>query len=147
MRALVCEESVTIPACEPVSEIAWWPRSWIAIAQSAHEIRSPTESSMSSSRGTGSSETSCAIFTRASVVWPRAESTATTRCPLSRAATIRAAARFRSTGSATEVPPNFITTVSGIDRLRIGTAAAEHRCDPAHTSGSLRADIRGWRWS
>ena len=26
--------SVTIPACEPVSEIASWPRSWIAIAQS-----------------------------------------------------------------------------------------------------------------
>jgi hypothetical protein len=33
--------------------------------------------------------------------------------PSSRAATIRAAARFRSSGLATEVPPNFITTVSG----------------------------------
>ena len=32
---------------------ASWPRSWIAIAASAHEIRSPTESSMSSSRGCG----------------------------------------------------------------------------------------------
>ena len=58
IRAFVCEESVTIPACEPVSEIAWWPRSWIAIAQSAQEIRSPVESSMSISRGVGRSETS-----------------------------------------------------------------------------------------
>ena len=53
MRALVCEESVTIPACDPVSEIALWPMSWIAIAQSAHEIRSPVESSMSISRAGG----------------------------------------------------------------------------------------------
>ncbi len=42
---------MTIPACEPVSEIASWPMSWIAIAQSAQEIRSPVESSMSISRG------------------------------------------------------------------------------------------------
>jgi hypothetical protein len=50
--------SVTIPACEPVSEIASAPRSWIAIAARAHEIRSPTEISMSSSRGFGCGETS-----------------------------------------------------------------------------------------
>ena len=60
IRALVWEESVTIPACEPVSEIASWPMSWIAIAQSAQEIRSPVESSMSISRATGRSEISCA---------------------------------------------------------------------------------------
>ena len=54
--ARVCSVSVTTPACEPVSEIAVWPRSWIAIAASAHEIRSPTESSMSSSRGCGAGE-------------------------------------------------------------------------------------------
>ena len=53
MRAFVCDSSVTIPACEPVSEIARWPRSWIAIAHSAHEMRSPVESSMSISRGSG----------------------------------------------------------------------------------------------
>ena len=53
IRALVWEESVTIPAWEPVSEIASWPMSWIAIAQSAQEIRSPVESSMSISRATG----------------------------------------------------------------------------------------------
>ena len=53
MRAFVCEESVTMPACEPVSEIARWPRSLIAIAHSAQEMRSPVESSMSISRGSG----------------------------------------------------------------------------------------------
>ena len=36
--ALVCEVSVTMPACEPVNEIASWPRSLITIAASAHEI-------------------------------------------------------------------------------------------------------------
>ena len=69
---------MTIPACEPVSEIARWPRSLIAIAHSAQEIRSPVESSMSISRGSGRSETSSAISTSSSVVLPRAESTATT---------------------------------------------------------------------
>jgi hypothetical protein len=78
IRALVCEESVTIPACDPVSEIALWPMSWIAIAQSAHEIRSPVDSSMSISRASGWSETSWAMLRRSSVVLPRAESTATT---------------------------------------------------------------------
>ena len=53
MRAFVCDVSVTMPACEPVSEIARWPRSLIAIAHSAHEIRSPVESSMSISRASG----------------------------------------------------------------------------------------------
>ena len=58
IRALVCDESVTIPACEPVSDIAEWPMSWIAIAQSAHEIRSPVDSSMSISRSSGRGEIS-----------------------------------------------------------------------------------------
>ena len=56
--ALPWTVSVTIPACEPVSEIASAPRSWIAIAASAQEMRSPTEISMSSSRGFGRAETS-----------------------------------------------------------------------------------------
>ena len=79
IRALVCDSSVTIPACEPVSEIARWPRSWIAIAHSAHEMRSPVDSSMSISRGSGAAETSSAIAISSSVVLPRADSTATTR--------------------------------------------------------------------
>ena len=134
-----------MPACEPVSEIAWWPRSLIAIAQRAQEIRSPTESSMSISRGSGRSETSWAISTRSSVVWPRAESTATTRLPRSRAATIRPAARRMSSAAATEVPPNFITTMSRVgwvmgtvQNTRRAVRPATHRlCERDHS----RADI------
>ena len=85
IRALVCDVSVTIPACEPVSEIARWPRSLIAIAHSAHEIRSPVERSMSISRGSGVVETSSAEAISSSVVLPRADSTATTCWPCSRA--------------------------------------------------------------
>ena len=108
---MVCEVSVTMPAWEPVSEIASWPRSLITIAASAHEMRSPVESSMSISRGWGRSDTSSAIATSSSVVFPRAESTATTRLPSSAACTMRPAARLMRSASATEVPPNFITTV------------------------------------
>ena len=118
MRAFVCEVSVTMPACEPVSEIARWPRSLIAIAHSAHEIRSPVESSMSISRGSGLGETSSAIATSSSVVFPRADSTATTWWPCSRARTIRRAARLRRSASATDVPPNFMTTVPGMPPTR-----------------------------
>ena len=100
-----------MPACEPVREIARWPRSSIAIAHSAHEMRSPVDSSMSISRGSGESDTSCAIAISSSVVLPRAESTATTRAPAARLSTIRWAARLMRCASATEVPPNFITTI------------------------------------
>ena len=58
MRALVWPLSVTMPAWEPVSEIASWPRSLITIAARAQVTRSPVESSMSISRGSGRSETS-----------------------------------------------------------------------------------------
>ena len=109
--AFVWDVSVTMPAWDPVSEIARWPRSLIAIAHSAQEIRSPVESSMSISRRSGCGETSSAIAISSSVVWPRAESTATTRLPPSRWATIRRAARLIRSASATDVPPNFITTV------------------------------------
>ena len=87
--ALVWDSSVTIPAWEPVSEIARWPRSWIAIAHRAQEMRSPEDSSMSISRGSGAAETSSAIAISSSVVLPRADSTATTGWPRSRVATIR----------------------------------------------------------
>src|SRR2546423_5484781 len=81
------------------------------MAASAHEIRSPVESSMSISRGSGRSETSLAIRIRSSVVFPRADRTATTRLPFWARAAIRSAARLIRSASATEVPPNFITTV------------------------------------
>ena len=120
IRAFVWDESVTIPACEPVSEIARWPRSLIAIAQRAHDSRSPIESSMSISRGSGRAEISRAASSSRSVVLPRAESTATTCWPCSRAATIRLAARFSSSVPATDVPPNFITTIPSVRVALIG---------------------------
>ena len=111
--AFVCVESVTIPACEPVSDVARWPRSISAIAASEHEIRSPTETSMSSSRGSGWAVISWASRIRSSVVSPIAESTATTRFPASRAAAQRCATAWSFCVSATEEPPNFITTTPG----------------------------------
>ena len=84
----------------------------MAIAHSAAVMRSPVESSMSISRGSGLLETSYASATSSSVCFPRADSTATTLVPASLALTIRRAARWMRSASATEVPPNFITTVS-----------------------------------
>ena len=101
-----------MPACDPENDSAWQPRSFSTIAASAHEIRSPVESSMSISRGSGRADTSLAIRISSSVVFPRADSTATTRLPSSARAAIRSAARLIRSASATEVPPNFITTVS-----------------------------------
>src|SRR3954449_1935240 len=75
-------------------------------------MRSPVESSMSISRGSGRAETSLAIRMSSSVVFPRADSTATTRLPFSARVAIRSAARLMRSASATDVPPNFITTVS-----------------------------------
>jgi hypothetical protein len=69
------------PRLRAVSETASWPRSWIAIAQSAFEMRSPVETSMSYSRGCGGVETSCASRISSSVVSPIAESTPTTVRP------------------------------------------------------------------
>ena len=116
---------MTIPACEPVSEIARWPRSLIAIAHSAQEIRSPVDSSMSISRRSGSGETSSAIAISSSVVLPRADRTATTRLPDSRWATIRLAARLIRSASATEVPPNFMTTVSELVTVTVWNVRGE----------------------
>src|SRR6202790_5794991 len=79
---------------------------------------------MSISRGSGVGETSSAIAMSSSVVLPRAESTATTRCPASRLATMRRAACLIRSASATEVPPNFITMMlMGLEDTRGGFAA------------------------
>ena len=53
IRALPWAESVMTPAWLPVKERASWPRSSIAMASSAMEMRSPAVSSMSSSRAGG----------------------------------------------------------------------------------------------
>ena len=55
-RALPCAWSVPIPACRPVSDTAFEPSSVTAMAASAHEIDSPTDSSASSSRSGGRAE-------------------------------------------------------------------------------------------
>ena len=66
------------PACEPVNDRAVNPRSLMAIATSAIEIRSPAVSSMSISRAGGNGETPLARSSRSSVVSPMAETATTT---------------------------------------------------------------------
>jgi hypothetical protein len=98
----------------------------MAMATSAHEMRSPTEMSMSSSRGSGRGETSWASATSSSVWWPIAETTPTTRPPARLVATSRAATRRIFSGSATEVPPNLNTSVptcGGSSASTVGTAS------------------------
>src|SRR5207237_2924509 len=75
--------------------------------------RSPTETSMSSSRESGCGEISPASRINSSVVSPIAETTATTRLPPSLAATQRRATFFSRSLFATDEPPNFITTRPG----------------------------------
>src|SRR6187551_695410 len=67
---------------------------------------------MSSSRGFGVGETSEARASSSSVVLPMAETVPTTFNPRRFASTNRRATWRILSGSATEEPPNFITTVS-----------------------------------
>jgi len=53
-RALPCTGSVTMPACQPVNERAFTPRTCSAIANSEADTCSPVESSASISRGSRS---------------------------------------------------------------------------------------------
>ena len=76
--ALPCTPSVMTPAWLPVNERALKPRSEIAMATSAIEMRSPAVISMSSSRGGGTGLTSCARSSRSSVESPMAETATTT---------------------------------------------------------------------
>src|SRR5438128_1162486 len=89
----------------------------MTIAASAQDWRSPVDSSMSISRGSGWSETSLAIAISSSVVWPRAESTATTPAPASFAATIRPAARLICSASAADSSSGPASHVSFLQRL------------------------------
>ena len=109
--ALPCTESVITPACEPVKERAVKPRSEIAIATSAIEIRSPAVSSMSSSRAGGSGLTCSARSSSSSVVSPIAETATTTSWPAFLLSTIRRATRLMASASASEEPPYFCTTM------------------------------------
>ncbi len=99
-----------MPACRPVSDTAREPSSATAIAASAQEIDSPTDSSASSSRSGGRADMPYAMSTRSSVDLPIADSTATTPRPERCAATMRSATARSRSWSATEVPPNFHTS-------------------------------------
>ncbi len=57
MRAPEWRSLVKMPDCEPVNEMASTPRAASAMAKSAIEMRSPVETSMSSSRRGGASVT------------------------------------------------------------------------------------------
>ena len=131
MRAFVWEVSVTIPACEPVREMARCPRSLMAIAHSAHETRSPVERSMSISRGSGFGGDLERVGDQpVGLLAARARARRRRRSPASCFSTIRSAARLRRSASATDVPPNFITTVCprhGRSRIGSGGAAAAAR--------------------
>ena len=78
MRALPWEPSVMTPAWLPVNDLASTPRSEIAIASTAIEMRSPAVRSMSSSRAGGCGETCWASWMSSSVLSPIAETTTTT---------------------------------------------------------------------
>ena len=109
--ALPCTESVITPACEPVNDRAVKPRSEIAIATSAIEIRSPAVRSMSSSRAGGSGLTPSARSSSSSVVSPMAETATTTSCPAFFTSTMRRATRLTAEASASDEPPYFCTTM------------------------------------
>ena len=78
MRASTWRSFVMMPDWLPVKLIASPPSSRIAIESSAMEMRSPADSSMSSSRRSGFGETCLASVSSSSVVSPIAETTTTT---------------------------------------------------------------------
>src|SRR6185436_5297711 len=84
----------------------------IAIDSSAIEIRSPAESSMSSSRRSGFGDTFFAIARRSSVVSPIAETTTTTWWPRATVSMTRFATDMTLWTSATLLPPYFWTTTA-----------------------------------
>src|SRR4051812_26005887 len=77
---------------------------------------------------------------RSSVVLPRAESTTATRLPPRARAAIRSAARLIRSASATEVPPNFMTTVSARSEVACGMRAKDSF---RHVRDRLRRPSRG----
>jgi hypothetical protein len=78
MRACAWLALVMMPHWLPVSDTASYPSARIAIASSAIEMRSPADSSMSSSRRSGSGASCLARASSSSVVSPWADTTTTT---------------------------------------------------------------------
>ena len=138
--------------CRPASRSARsrrWPRSWIAIAHSAHEIAlAGRQQHVHLARVGRGGDLVGHRATSSSVVFPRADSTATTRLPCSRAATIRRAARLMRSASATEVPPNFITTVASEEAMRPAQDTAPAVVPRRARAGRrLRLGARGRDWT
>src|SRR5438552_12027862 len=98
-----------MPACGPVSETAFTPSAWSAMAVSAMVVCSPVASSTSSSRSFGSGMISFASRIRLSVTPLMAETTTTIWSPLLRYFATRAATFLMRSVLATEVPPYFWT--------------------------------------
>src|SRR5688572_19299120 len=112
MRASTCRSLVMMPDWLPVKLMASPPSSRIASDRSAIEIRSPADSSMSSSRRSGFGDTVFAMVKSSSVVSPIAETTTTTWCPW-RTVRITRSATYRSfPTSATLLPPYFWTMIA-----------------------------------
>jgi hypothetical protein len=107
IRASMWRSLVMMPDWLPVKLIASPPSSRMAIESNAIAMRSPADSSMSSSRRSGFGEICLASARSSSVVWPIAETTTTTSCP-SRLVRITRSATWRMrVASATLVPPYF----------------------------------------
>ena len=129
MRALVWASFVMMPDCEPVKLTAGTPRAFSATPRSAIEMRSPAESSMSSSRRAGRSVMRRARASSSSVVSPIAETTTTTSSPRARVAATRSATFSIRATSATDDPPYFWTTTPTADPPRRASVGRP-----------------GWRW-
>src|SRR5688572_7134392 len=112
IRASTWRSLVMIPDWLPVKLIASPPSSRIAMERSAIEMRSPADSSMSSSRRAGLSETCLAVASRSSVVSPMADTTTTTSCPCARVRMTRSATCVSFFTSATLLPPYFCTMIA-----------------------------------
>ena len=100
---------VRMPAWGPLKEIDGTPRPWRHIATSGAVMVSPFATSMSSSRAGASAVTWCASAIRRSVVWPIAETTATTCSPERTVSAMRRLTRRMRAALPTEVPPYFWT--------------------------------------
>ena len=98
-----------IPACGPLSDTAGTPRPARHIATSRAVMVSPLATSMSSSRAGACEVTWCASSIRRSVVWPIAETTATTCSPPRTVSAMRLLTRRMRAALPTDVPPYFWT--------------------------------------
>ncbi len=124
MRAAPCAASVRMGICQPCHERAWTPIDWSAMARRPAVTFSPDATIASYSRASCSSAVSRTQPTSWFVVPAMAETTTATRLPASTSRfTCCATFRIRST-LATDVPPNFITTVVMALPVQLARSAA-----------------------